>query len=206
MADLNLPHIQPLAKNSEKSSKFKWQYVLVVAIFYLILIYYLFPTPSPEEDLGTRSVVQDMEANSHILITGGAGYIGSHATFQALKKGFDVTILDNYSRGNKGVVKVLKQEAKALGRELTVVEVDLGHFLKVENVLSSSRFDAVLHFAAVAYVGESYKNPVLYYNNITSNTVNVLKAINRLPDTRDKPVMIYSSTCAVYGHSTMPSE
>ncbi|KAJ6776669.1 PINORESINOL REDUCTASE-RELATED [Salix koriyanagi] len=92
----------------------------------------------------------------HVLVTGGAGYIGSHAALRLLKDGYRVTIVDNLSRGNLGC----SQEPKA-----------------VNSIFSQNAFDAVMHFAAVAYVGESTMYPLKYYHNITSNTLVVLESM-----------------------------
>ncbi|XP_022639435.1 probable UDP-arabinose 4-epimerase 3 isoform X4 [Vigna radiata var. radiata] len=131
---------------------------------------------------------------THVLVTGGAGFIGSHATLRLLSDNHRVTIVDNLSRGNLGAVKVLQGLFPEPGR-LQFIYADLGDKKSVEKIFLENKFDAVMHFAAVAYVGESTMDPLKYYHNITSNTLLVLEAMAK----HDVKTLIYSSTCATYG-------
>ncbi|XP_004134548.1 UDP-arabinose 4-epimerase 1 [Cucumis sativus] len=131
---------------------------------------------------------------THVLVTGGAGYIGSHATLRLLKDNYRVTIVDNLSRGNLGAVRVLQELFPEPGR-LQFIYADLGDPKAVNKIFSENAFDAVMHFAAVAYVGESTVDPLKYYHNITSNTLTLIEA---MAAHRVKK-LIYSSTCATYG-------
>ncbi|KAL5577835.1 hypothetical protein UlMin_019534 [Ulmus minor] len=131
---------------------------------------------------------------THVLVTGGAGYIGSHAALRLLKDSYRVTIVDNLSRGNLGAVKVLQDLFPEPGR-LQFIYADLGDPNSVNKIFSENAFDAVMHFAAVAYVGESTLYPLKYYHNITSNTLVVLEAMAA----HGVKTLIYSSTCATYG-------
>jgi len=117
-----------------------------------------------------------------ILVTGGAGYIGSHAARALRRSGYEVLIYDNLSSGFHRLAK---------GFEL--VEGDIGDESKLRQVLA--RVDAVMHFAAHAYVGESVENPRKYFRN------NVLAALSLLNSTLDAGIrrFVFSSTCAVYG-------
>ncbi len=117
-----------------------------------------------------------------VLVTGGAGYIGSHTARALRRHGFDVLIYDNLSTGH---------ESLAGGFEL--IRADIGDALTVSNALA--RVDSVLHFAAHAYVGESVENPRKYFHN------NVESALVLLNACRDRGVkhLVFSSTCAVYG-------
>ena len=117
-----------------------------------------------------------------ILVTGGAGYIGSHAARALRRSGYEVLIYDNLSTGFHRLAK---------GFEL--VEGDIGDESKLRQVLA--RVDAVMHFAAHAYVGESVENPRKYFRN------NVLAALSLLNSTLDAGIrrFVFSSTCAVYG-------
>jgi len=96
---------------------------------------------------------------THVLVTGGAGYIGSHATLRLLKDNYRVTIVDNLSRGNMGAVRVLQRLFPQPGR-LQFIYADLGDAKAVNKLFSENAFDAVMHFAAVAYVGESTMEPL----------------------------------------------
>ncbi|KDP34859.1 hypothetical protein JCGZ_09147 [Jatropha curcas] len=143
----------------------------------------------------TRSLFSVHEEGvTHVLVTGGAGYIGSHAALRLLKDGYRVTIVDNLSRGNLGAVKVLQELFPEPGR-LQFIYADLGDAKAVNKIFSENAFDAVMHFAAVAYVGESTMDPLKYYHNITSNTLVVLESMAA----HDVKTLIYSSTCATYG-------
>ncbi|KAK5825630.1 hypothetical protein E1A91_A06G128300v1 [Gossypium mustelinum] len=134
------------------------------------------------------------EGVTHVLVTGGAGYIGSHAALRLLKESYRVTIVDNLSRGNIGAVKVLQKLFPEPG-QLQFVYADLGDAKAVNKIFSENAFDAVMHFAAVAYVGESTLDPLKYYHNITSNTLVILESMAA----HDVRTLIYSSTCATYG-------
>lgn len=131
---------------------------------------------------------------THVLVTGGAGYIGSHAALRLLKDNYRVTIVDNLSRGNLAAVKILQQLYPQPGR-LQFIYADLGDAKAVDRIFSENAFDAVMHFAAVAYVGESTLEPLRYYHNITSNTLQVLEAMA----SHKVKTLVYSSTCATYG-------
>ncbi|KAK4488066.1 hypothetical protein RD792_003808 [Penstemon davidsonii] len=131
---------------------------------------------------------------THVLVTGGAGFIGSHAVLRLLKDSYRVTIVDNLSRGNMGAVKILQGLYPEPGR-LQFIYADLGDSEAVNKIFSENAFDAVMHFAAVAYVGESTAEPLRYYHNITSNTLLIVKAMAKY---RIK-TLIYSSTCSTYG-------
>ncbi|KAL3633819.1 UDP-arabinose 4-epimerase 1 [Castilleja foliolosa] len=131
---------------------------------------------------------------THVLVTGGAGYIGSHAVLRLLKDSYRVTIVDNLSRGNMGAVKVLQGLYPEPGR-LQFIYADLGDAAAVDKIFLQNAFDAVMHFAAVAYVGESTAEPLRYYHNISSNTLVIVKAMAK----HGVKTLIYSSTCATYG-------
>ncbi|MGA8541011.1 MAG: UDP-glucose 4-epimerase GalE [Terriglobales bacterium] len=117
-----------------------------------------------------------------ILVTGGAGYIGSHAARALRRSGYEVVIYDNLSTG-----------FRRLAQRFELVEGDIADDTKLRPVLS--RVDAVMHFAAHAYVGESVENPRKYFHN------NVLGALSLLNSALDAGIrrFIFSSTCAVYG-------
>lgn len=119
-----------------------------------------------------------------ILVTGGAGYIGSHVVRQLVAAGHDVVVYDNLSTGSRHAL---------LGGEL--VEADLADGASLDAVFSQHRFDAVMHFAASTVVPESMRNPLAYYANNTRNTLELLERVSRFR----VPYVVFSSTAAVYG-------
>lgn len=119
-----------------------------------------------------------------ILVCGGAGYIGSHINKQLNREGYETVVFDNLVYGHREAVK--------WG---TFVEGDLADETDIEAVFSTYKIDAVFHFAAYAYVGESVTEPEKYYYNNVANTLNLLKVMRRHGCSR----IIFSSTCATYG-------
>jgi len=125
-----------------------------------------------------------------VLVVGGAGYIGSHMVRMLLRSGHQVTVFDNLSRGNRD----------AVGRAELVVG-DLLDPGALEQLFADRRFNAVMQFAALAYVGESVEQPARYYQNNVAGTLNLLDAMLRAKV--DK--IVFSSTCATYGNPiTLP--
>jgi len=119
-----------------------------------------------------------------ILVTGGAGFIGSHTVKELLRKGFDTVILDNFSSGRRELV---------LGGE--VIEADLREKASLIPIFRSQKIDAVLHFASLTQVEESYKDPQKYYAHNLTSTLNLLEAMLRAGTKR----IIFSSSATVYG-------
>lgn len=132
-----------------------------------------------------------MMKQKSIFVTGGAGYIGSHTVRNLLNKGYRVTIFDNLERGYKQAVDILAKESK---KNLTFVKGDLRNRDETLRVLSSNRFDGVIHFAAYCVVDESNKYPEKYYDNNIAGTNNLLFAMTENNIKR----IIFSSTCVVY--------
>jgi len=120
----------------------------------------------------------------NILVTGGAGYIGSHTCKQLKKYGLSPIVYDNLSRGHKEFVQWGP-----------FVEGDILDTEKVKKTLEEHKIQAVIHFAAFAYVGESVENPSLYYKNNVHGTFSLLEAMLKA----NVKNLVFSSTCATYG-------
>jgi UDP-glucose 4-epimerase len=126
-------------------------------------------------------------ANPTILVTGGAGYIGSHAVLALREAGYEVVILDNLVYGHRDIVEtVLKVE---------LIEGDIADRALLDKIFKTREFAAVMHFAAYAYVGESVSQPAKYYRNNVAGTLTLLEA---MCDAGIKN-FVFSSTCATYG-------
>lgn len=119
-----------------------------------------------------------------ILITGGAGYIGSHVNKLLHQQGYETLVLDNLVYGHRSFVKWGE-----------FIKGDLADTVLLERIFSSYPIDAVMHFAAYAYVGESVENPAKYYVNNVGNTLHLLETMRR-HSVKD---IVFSSTCATYG-------
>jgi len=119
-----------------------------------------------------------------ILVTGGAGYIGSHTTYFLQKSGHSVVVVDNLSRGYEKVVP------PGLLRSIDLRETD-----KLAALMAEERFDAVIHFAAYIAVGESTKFPEVYFANNTAGSLSLFEAMLRT----DLKRVVFSSTAAAYG-------
>jgi UDP-glucose 4-epimerase len=125
-----------------------------------------------------------------VLVTGSAGYIGSHACLQLLENGHRVVGIDNYSRGNRWATAVLNQFST-----FTFVETDIRDIHKLANTFKEYDIEAVMHFAAYAYVGESCERPLMYYKNNVGGSLSLLSAMGQAR----VPRLVFSSTCATYG-------
>ncbi len=121
----------------------------------------------------------------HILVTGGAGYIGSHFVKLLIENGLQVTVVDNLCRGHR----------EAVHPKANFEEVDILDYYKLLTALRKYEFDAAVHFAAFAYVGESVENPSLYYVNNVTGSLNLIRAVNECGIKN----FVFSSTCSVYG-------
>ncbi len=122
---------------------------------------------------------------THILICGGAGYIGSHMAQWLAERGQQITVLDNLSTGHRGAVHWGE-----------LVEADLLDPASLERAFHGRRFDAVMHFCARSLVGESVVQPYAYYANNVTGTLNLLETMRR--HAVDK--VVFSSTAAVFGN------
>ena len=119
-----------------------------------------------------------------ILVTGGAGYIGSHCAIALTMRGYDVAVLDNLSTGHREAVQGVKLYVGSLSDHAFI-----------DNVFKQERVEAVMHFAACSLVGESMSDPGKYFTNNLAGTVNLLETMRE----HEVPHIIFSSTAAVYG-------
>jgi UDP-glucose 4-epimerase len=126
----------------------------------------------------------------NVLVTGGAGYIGSHACRRLQRDGHLVVALDNLGRGHIEAIELLKGQGP-----LEFVQADIGDRPRVEEALRQFKVDTVMHFAALAYVGESVHEPLRYYRNNAANALALLEACAAAGVER----FVFSSTCATYG-------
>lgn len=122
-----------------------------------------------------------------ILVTGGAGYIGSHAVLALLRAGYEVVILDNLIYGHRDLVEKVLQVELVVG--------DTGDRVLLDRLFSQHDIAAVMHFAAFAYVGESVTDPAKYYRNNVVGTLTLLEAMLAAKVNK----FVFSSTCATYG-------
>lgn len=132
---------------------------------------------------------------SSILVTGGAGYIGSHCAKFLMEQDFNVTVIDNLSLGNMGAIKALEGVAAQKGVAFKFYEADISDVETVSGIFGGSKIDAVVHFAAFSQVGESVLDPLKYYINNTAKTAIFLKEMLNA----DVKKIVFSSTAAVYG-------
>ena len=120
-----------------------------------------------------------------LLVTGGAGFVGSHSVNALLQAGHDVTILDNLSTGHRWALQ---------GCEL--IPIDLRDTHNLNRKLKGRGFEGVLHFAAKSLVGESKNQPAMYYQNNVGGTTNLVRAMQAA----DIQQLVFSSTAAIFGN------
>ncbi len=121
----------------------------------------------------------------NVMVAGGAGYIGSHAVRQLVDAGHEVLVIDNLFRGHD----------QSVHRRANFYQVDLADTKALTALLREYAVECVMHFAALAYVGESVEDPLGYYHNNAGGSVSLLRAMHAAGVRR----MVFSSTCAVYG-------
>jgi UDP-glucose 4-epimerase len=127
-----------------------------------------------------------------VLVSGGAGYIGSHTVIQLVAAGHDVLIVDNFSNAKPTVIHRLESIA---GVELPVHAFDLRDADKTEQLFAEERIDAVIHFAGLKAVGESMEQPLAYYENNLGSTFSLVRSMARHAVTK----LVFSSSATVYG-------
>jgi UDP-glucose 4-epimerase len=128
----------------------------------------------------------------NILLTGGAGYIGSHTAVVLAEAGHEVVLLDNFCNSKKSVLDRLE---KILGKTLPCIEGDVRDTALVAKVLQDYKIDAVIHFAGLKAVGESVEKPIEYYANNVQGTISLLEAMK----SAKVKTLVFSSSATVYG-------
>ena len=128
-----------------------------------------------------------------ILVTGGAGYIGSHTCIELLENGYDIVVLDNFLNSKP---EALNRIRKITGRDFKFYEADLLDREAVEKIFSENSIEAVIHFAGLKAVGESVKKPLWYYHNNITGTLILCETMAKHNVKR----LVFSSSATVYGN------
>ncbi len=133
-----------------------------------------------------------------ILITGGAGYIGSHTCVELLNAGHDIIVVDNFSNSCE---KSLDEVKKITGKDFTFYKCDILDYEGLTTVFDENEIEAVIHFAGLKAVGESVEKPIEYYHNNMTGTFNLIKVMKE----HDVFNIVFSSSATVYGNpETVP--
>jgi UDP-glucose 4-epimerase len=127
-----------------------------------------------------------------ILVTGGAGYIGSHTCLELLNAGHEVVVVDNLSNSKK---ESLERVEELTSKTIQFYEVDINERAALEEVFANEKVDAVIHFAAFKAVGESVANPLAYYENNVGGTITLCQTMEKYGVQK----MVFSSSATVYG-------
>ena len=127
-----------------------------------------------------------------ILVTGGAGYIGSHTCIELLEAGYQVVVVDNLCNSSK---KSLERVQEITGKELTFYQDDLLDSEALDAIFQRESIDAVIHFAGLKAVGESVKKPLEYYHNNLTGTFILLEKMKKYQVKN----FVFSSSATVYG-------
>jgi UDP-glucose 4-epimerase len=136
-----------------------------------------------------------------ILVTGGAGYIGSHTAILLIEAGYDIVVFDNFSNSSR---ESIKRVEKIVGENITLVEGDIRNKNDLENVFENNHIDAVIHFAGLKAVGESVEKPLTYYDNNIYGTIVLCETMAKY----HCKSIVFSSSATVYGdpHTTPITE
>ena len=130
-----------------------------------------------------------------VLVSGGAGYIGSHVTVELIAAGYDVVVADNFSNcdmsGYEGVKKITGRE------DIPLYQIDCCDYASVDKVFTEHKIDAVIHFAAFKAVGESVSEPIKYYSNNLVSFLNILEVARKHGGCN----VLFSSSATVYGEA-----
>lgn len=130
-----------------------------------------------------------------ILVTGGAGYIGSHTCVEMQNAGYDVIVIDNLDNSSS---EALKRVEKITGKEIKFYQEDVREKQALRKIFSENSIDAVIHFAGLKAVGESVREPIMYYDNNLISTLVLLEVMNEF----NVKKIVFSSSATVYGAAT----
>ncbi|CAA0812078.1 UDP-glucose 4-epimerase 5 [Striga hermonthica] len=133
--------------------------------------------------------------SSRILVTGGAGYIGSHTVLQLLLGGYKAVVVDNLDNSSEVAIKRVQELAGKHGSNMTFHKIDLRDKPALEKLFVSEKFDAVIHFAGLKAVGESVQKPLMYYDNNIVGTIMLLEVMAA----HGCKKLVFSSSATVYG-------
>lgn len=139
------------------------------------------------------------------LVTGGAGYIGSHTVLSLLEAGYEVTVLDNFSNSSAESISRIEE---IVGKSVNLINGDIRDSALLDSIFQSNKIDAVLHFAGLKSVSESVEKPLMYYDNNVAGTITLCEAMLRANIFK----FVFSSSATVYGepekmpvHEGMPT-
>lgn len=132
-----------------------------------------------------------------ILVTGGAGYIGSHTCVELLNEGHNVIIADNLSNSSEDVIPQIE---KITGKKVEFHKIDVSDLTATETLFNTHKFDAIIHFAGYKAVGESVKDPLKYYRNNLLSTITLCELCLKYNVNK----FVFSSSATVYGDNTIP--
>ncbi len=130
-----------------------------------------------------------------ILVTGGAGYIGSHTCIEMLNAGYDVVVIDNLVNSNK---EALKRVEEIAGKKVKFYENDVRDAEALRKIFTENKIEAVIHFAGLKAVGESVAKPIMYYTNNLESTLTLIEVMTEFGVKK----MVFSSSATVYGVAT----
>ncbi len=132
-----------------------------------------------------------------LLVTGGAGYIGSHTVVELLTKGHDVVVIDNLSNSSREAIKRVEE---ITGKSVEFHEADVRNRQALDTIFAAGDIDAVIHFAGLKAVGESVEKPLMYYENNIDSTLVLIEAMQ----TSGVKKLVFSSSATVYGSAPIP--
>ena len=127
-----------------------------------------------------------------VLITGGAGFIGSHTCVELLEKGVEIVVMDNFCNSTPEAVEAIKN---ITGKDFPFYECDMLDYAGFKKIFDENKLDAVIHFAGLKAVGESVQKPLEYYHNNLEGTLNLLRLMREYGVKK----LVFSSSATVYG-------